>query len=295
MVYTTLTDRIGNNLFQIAAGASLAHANHSDYLVCITNFILPDGNTLQESIAEYRKSILRNIKFLDGIPNESIEYVQPGFHYTPITYFDNIRLTGYYQTEKYFDKDYVRQLFSIDNETLAYIKGKYKDLFEKEVVSIHVRRGDYVKDPRRHPVCSKRYFRNAINYIGRDKTYLVISDDIEWCKTIFRGSNYVFSEKESAIVDLYLQTLCTHNIISNSSFSWWGAWLNTHPNKIVIAPNKRWFGKQLNHANVSDVIPQEWIRLNNPLPFSLRLKIFRQDAMDFPGRVIGKLKRLCNG
>lgn len=288
MVYTTLTDRIGNNLFQIAAGASLAHRNNTPYKVCITDFILPDNTTLKDSVEKYKTTLFRNIDFCDGIPEDSIEYIQPGFHYTPITYVDKIRLTGYFQSEKFFDKDFVHNLFAIDPDTLSYINSKYGSLFNEEIISIHVRRGDYLGRPQRQPVCSLRYFKNAISYLGKDKKYLVLSDDIEWCKTKFKGKNFIFSEKESAIVDLYLQSMCSHNIISNSSFSWWGAWLNGHPSKIVIAP-KQWYGKHLSYLNLKDMIPSDWIRLNNPKSFSLKLKIFLYDVSDIYDKIKSQL------
>ncbi len=287
MVYSTLTDRIGNNLFQIAAGASLAYRNNCAYKACITDFNLPDNMRLKDSVDQYKNTIFRNIDFYDGIPEDSIEYVQPGFHFIPVLYFDKIRLTGYFQSEKFFEKDYVRKLFAIDPVTLAYINNKYSDLFlNNEMISLHVRRGDYVGRPQRQPICGMCYFMNAINYLGKDKKYLILSDDIDWCKRKFSGNNFFFSEKESPVIDLYLQSMCAHNIISNSSFSWWGAWLNNNPGKIVIAP-KQWYGKKLNYLNLNDLIPKGWIRLDNPKSFLLKLKIFFYDLKD----IYYKIKR----
>ncbi|MHC1779984.1 MAG: alpha-1,2-fucosyltransferase [Bacteroidales bacterium] len=272
MVYTTLTDRIGNNLFQIAAGASLAHRNHSDYLVCISDIDVPDGISLSKYIDQFRNNIFRKITFIDGYPHDSIEYIQPGFEFNEIEYFDKIRLSGYYQSEKFFDKDYVRELFSIDDENNNYIKTTYGHLFNEEIISINVRRGDYLTRPLRQPICEMPYFRRAINYLGKNKRYLIISDDIDWCKKKFKGANFFFIDDEPPIIDLYLQTFCTHNIISNSTFSWWGAWLNPNPDKIVIAP-KKWFGLQMANFNTKDLIPDEWIRVKNPRTLSLKIKI----------------------
>lgn len=289
MVYTTLTDRIGNNLFQIAAGASLAFKNKTEYIACITDFALPDESKLEDAIKQYKKTIFRNVEFFKGIPVDSIEYIQPGFHYTPINYFDNIRLTGYFQSEKFFDKDFVRKLFAIDQATLSYIQNQYGGLFKnREIISIHVRRGDYLSRPQRQPVCGMRYFMNAINYFGKNKNYLILSDDINWCKKKFNGPNFFFSEKETAVVDLYLQSMCTHNVISNSSFSWWGAWLNNNPDKIVISP-KQWYGKHLNHLNLKDMLPEEWIKLDNPKSISLKMKILIYDIRDIYYKIKMKL------
>lgn len=137
------------------------------------------------------------------------------------------------------------------------------------------------------------YFKNAISYFGKDKLYLIISDDIEWCKKNFKGNNFFFSEGESSIVDLYLQTMCNHNIISNSSFSWWGAWLNNNPEKIVIAP-KNWFGKQMKDWNLQDLIPSEWERLPNPKDIGLKLKILRYSIDDLYKRAIKRLQHIFN-
>jgi hypothetical protein len=100
---------------------------------------------------------------------------------------------------------------------------------------------------------------------------LITSDNISWCKKKFRGENFFFSEGESAIVDMYLQSCCTNNIISNSSFSWWGAWMNKNPQKIVITPDP-WFGIAFRNKDTKDLIPEGWIKLKNktPLYFVIR-------------------------
>lgn len=286
MVYVVLTDRLGNNLFQIAAAASLASYNDTDYAVYISDFTLPNGKTLVSSIDIYKKTILRNIKFVRELPVDIINYEQNGFHYSPLIYKDKICLKGYFQSEKFFNKDLVRNLFSIDETTRQYIKNKYGSLLDQEIISLHVRRGDYVYRPRRQRLCSLAYYKNAIRYFGKDKIFLILSDDIEWCKAHFKGKNFFYSDKENAIVDLYLQSLCTHNIISNSTFSWWGAWLNNNKNKVVIAP-KQWFGKHLSHYNVDDLIPNSWIRLNNPQSISIILRAIKYDILDHIDKIRG--------
>ena len=289
MVYSILTDRVGNNLFQVAAGASLAYKHKVDYAVCVPNFILPDGSDLENYIEQYKKNIFRKVSFVKEIPKDVNEYCQSGFHFTPIEYKNKICLRGYFQSEKYFEKDYIRDLFSIDNSTLQYINKKYGELFRDEINSLHIRRGDYLKRPQRQPICSLRYYKSAINLLGGNKRYLVLSDDIEWCKKHFKGNNFFFSEKEDPIVDLYLQTMCNNNIISNSSFSWWGAWLNSNSQKKVIAP-KQWFGKQMNNWDMSDLIPREWLRLDNPKSLLLKTKIIAYDIKDLFGKISKRIR-----
>ncbi len=290
MVYSILTDRVGNMLFQVAAGASLAHRNNSDFIACVSETSVPDGTRLIEYIEPFRKNIFRNVKIIEGIPEESVEFCQKGFEYSPIPYKENIILKGYFQSEKFFDKSYVKDLFKVDNITRTYVESKYGHLLSQDTISIHVRRGDYVNRPLRQPVCEMPYFRRAINFFGKNKRFLVVSDDIEWCKRKFKGENFYFTQDESPIVDLYIQSLCAHNIISNSSFSWWGAWLNNNESKIVIAP-KKWFGVQMKNYNLNDLIPDEWVRINNPRTLSLLLKIFYYWFID----VFKRIKRRVMG
>ena len=89
--------------------------------------------------------------------------------------------------EKYFDKPLVKELFSIPADIKEYIYSKFGTILDQGVTSINVRRGDYTKLPHRYAVCSMSYFNKAIDYLGRDKKYLIISDDIEWCKKHFKG------------------------------------------------------------------------------------------------------------
>ena len=291
MVYSTLTDRIGNLLFQIAAGASLAKKHNTNYQGCIIDKFVPEGITLAEYIEQYKENILRKVNMSSGIPKESVEYIQPTFSYSPITYFENIRLSGYFQSEKFFDKKLVAELFSIDDKSKKHIEESYGEIFKNEIISINVRRGDYLKRPLRQPICEMPYFKKAINYFGRDKRYLIISDDIEWCKKKFIGDNYLFIDDEPPVIDLYLQTYCTHNIISNSTFSWWGAWLNPNVNKIVVAP-KNWFGVQMKELDTKDLIPDNWVRVANPRTISLTFKILYNYSADVISRGFRKLSKI---
>jgi hypothetical protein len=272
MVYTILKGRIGNNLFQIAAGITLAKQNNTEFAACIRKTILPrpDNCLLKEYLNQFRGNLLRNIVLLDDIPGDTHIYEEPDFTYSSIQYQNNILLNGYFQSEKYFDKKLIREIFSIDEQSYSYIKEKFKSILSRKITSINVRRGDYTSIPDILPVCSMTYFRNAIEYIGKDELFLVISDDIGWCKKRFRGSNFYFVEDEEPKTDLYLQTLCTNNIISNSSFSWWGAYLNTNPEKVVIAPSENWVGKLNPIKNTKDLLPEEWIKLPNPLSYKNR-------------------------
>jgi hypothetical protein len=273
LVYTYLTGRIGNNLFQIATGASLAFRHNTNFIACITNTWCnePDNCYLDEYLKQFETTLLRNIVFVKAKPDDAIVFDQVQ-KVEQIPYFDNICLHGLWQSENYFltEQEYIRDLFSIDEATDRFIRNKYGHVLEGEIISIVVRRGDYVKQPQFHPTCSLSYYKNAMNYFGRNKRYLIISDDINWCKKKFKGSNFYFSDHDGPLIDLYLQTFCTHNIISNSSFAWWGAWLNPNPHKEVIVPKNNWFGYFYKQFYRADMFPDSWIQLANPL--SLRQK-----------------------
>ena len=176
-------------------------------------------------------------------------------------------LDGYWQNEKYF-KD-IRHIllkdFTLKKKTNNFLKLK-KLIAETNSVSIHFRRGDYVKRAvtrKYHGVLNLNYYRRAIALIGEKvekPNFFVFSDDISWVKKNFKiGKPLTFISglrKLTNSEELILMSLCKHNIIANSSFSWWGAWLNKNPAKIVIAP-KRWFRAKTD----SEIVPQSWIKL----------------------------------
>jgi hypothetical protein len=108
-------------------------------------------------------------------------------------------------------------------------------------------------------VQSIKYYQDAIDCIGDYDNLFVFSDDVKWCSNNLKFNNMVFMDGFDDIEDLFIMSTCKHNIIANSSFSWWGAWLNNNPDKKVVAP-ANWFGQQAN-LNKSDIIPEKWIKI----------------------------------
>lgn len=259
-IYVSLIGRIGNVLFQIAAAAFLAKKKCCKFVAIPSYYYAPESdNCLLKYYLEPSKiNLLRKVTFIDQYPDRYKLYKEPYFHHTPITFQEGMLLEGFFQSEKYLDKDFVRGLFGVDSKTETYIREKYIHLLKDKVTGINVRRGDFLKHPDSHPVCSLGYYSRAIEIIGSDKCFLISSDDIPWCKEHFKGDNFFFVEHISPVIDLYVQTFCTNNIISNSTFSWWGAWLNPHPDKVVIAP-KKWFGKDNRDLDTKDLLPEEWM------------------------------------
>lgn len=194
--------------------------------------------------------------------NRGSNYYENEFGYNKETEHlqDDCSLSGYFQTEKYFS-EYRDQILSQFDFRSSYktpaedyiqtIRNEHKDAV---IASIHVRRGDYVMFPDHHPPCSFNYYNNAIEElrIANEKVvYVIFSDDVDWCRSEFVDPSYIISDLGNPYTEMCAMSLCDHNIIANSSFSWWGSWLNKNPNKQVIAPS-RWFGSQIN-KDVSDV------------------------------------------
>lgn len=175
---------------------------------------------------------------------------------------------GYWQTEKYFHsiRDVLEEKFSFKmNNISPATQQMYHLLQEKNSVSIHIRRGDFISQEylKTHGlVCDKTYYDKAISIVNDKLTFplfVVFSDDIEWVKTNISIPDPIYidwNSRNDAWQDMFLMSQCRHNIIANSSFSWWGAWLNQNPDKLVIAPSSFLFD-----TNTIDTIPDNWIKL----------------------------------
>lgn len=195
--------------------------------------------------------------------------VQNDFNYNPkYCNFANTQtkyLEGYWQSEKYFSDyaDVIRNDFTfpdIDNSNELYVT----KIQQTNAVSVHIRMGDYVNHPLHGGICTLEYYTQAIEIIKSkiaNPMYFVFSNDIEWCKQNLEMSNAVYvtgNVDENSYRDMQLMSMCKHNVIANSSFSWWGAWLNNNPNKVVIAPSK-WFNDE--SINTCDLLPESWIKI----------------------------------
>lgn len=194
----------------------------------------------------------------------------PGFNPAVLDAPDGAYLIGYWQSEKYFKeiKDTIRSDFTFKERLIGKNLELSRRIANSEAVSLHVRRGDYVTNPNatmRHGVLSLDYYRAGIRVVaGRASRprIFIFSDDPGWCKAnlqIDLPATFVdHNPEEQGYEDMRLMSLCKHHIIANSSFSWWGAWLNPSSDKIVVAP-KQWFREQ--SVETTDLIPERWIRL----------------------------------
>jgi len=255
---------LGNMMFQ--AAMLYAYSKKYNYKPYINfNHI----GTLHNPPLNYKDNILSNFDPIEGSDIEWFLYEEPT-DYKPCRYNDlpdfntnNLIFKGFFQSYKYFDlyKNEIQKIFSPPKDILEKIKNKYNP---QDYISLHVRRGDYVNLSQYHHNLSIDYYKNAIDYFKGYK-FLVFSDDIEWCKKHFKGDEFFFMENEPDYIDLYLMSQCKHNIIANSTFSWWGAYLNSNPDKIVVHPDK-WFGVVYENLDISDLFPDDWICLKEKTP-----------------------------
>jgi hypothetical protein len=259
MITCKLMGGLGNQLFQVATTLSVAW-EYGDTAVFDLNG--HKKNALQGNGArDYRDTIYRHL--IDRkIWWSRHRYKEKGHQYQPIPYRENIKLDGYFQSEKYFIKyrDRLLETFSPTDAIRDRIMAEYGDLLSRPNCAIHIRRGDYHKFPKHHPVCSTEYYHRAIASFDRDMIFPIFSDDLDWCKANFTDRRLIFIDRQDEIFDLYLMSMCQHQIIANSSFSWWGSWLNPHPDKRIIAP-QTWFGPALKHLNTDDLYTTAMVRI----------------------------------
>lgn len=292
MIIAKLNGGLGNQMFRYALGRSLAKKNDTELKLDISefktytlrkyeleNFNIKENFAKLDEIAKLanKKStcfVERTIRKLLKAPRKSssTHILESRFTYDPEIkkLGDNIYLDGHWQSWRYFDdiSAILRREFtlkkppSIKNNKLA------KQIGETESVSIHIRRGDYVTDLRTrkyHGICEMEYFSRCIKYIVKridSPNFFVFSDEPEWAisnlQLDYTTTIIDHNSSECGCTDMSLMSLCKHNIIANSSFSWWAAWLNKNPNKMVLSP-ARWFNKA--EHDTSDLIPISWKRI----------------------------------
>lgn len=179
---------------------------------------------------------------------------------------DDVYLHGYWQTQKYFVKvaDDIRRMYQFPDSFSDYQKRLLSEMTDKYSVSVHIRRGDYLWRPDLYGTVNLEYYKNAMEYIQKRKEnvyFYVFTDDIPWVKRNIKGNNIKVVENDSddlltKNLDMALMAECKDNIIANSSFSWWAAWLNKNQDKIVIAPRKWEVNK-----STRDIWCKDWIKM----------------------------------
>lgn len=296
MIIVKLMGGLGNQMFQYAAGRRLAQRYNAELKLDLSHLggnqdgITPRSFDLKHlnitaaiasprEMAEMCRPVPSRIEYLwlwlrqsVGLKKTRPYLLREGqFHFDPELLHapDNVYMEGYWQSERYFAdiSSIIRREFACK----APLAGANLELAEMitgcNSVSIHVRRGDYVTSKAAseyHGVCSLDYYRSCIDELAQAVPGLrlfVFSDEPGWAreqlKTGFPTTVVSHNGPEGAHEDLRLMSLCRHNINANSSFSWWGSWLNVNPEKMVFAP-KLWFRDA--NRDTSDLIPQGWRR-----------------------------------
>jgi hypothetical protein len=292
MVISNLIGGLGNQMFQYAVGRACSLRLSTSLRLDISSFAnygLHQGFELQRifsgTVVVANEMDVRSIlgwQFSSGIRRLVLrrsmakfrreEFIaEPHFHY-----WSGIRnissdcyLLGYWQSEKYFFDvaAQIREDFSFRLPMASKNAELVDQISQVNAVSLHIRRGDYANNPRTtatHGLCSLDYYRASIQYVAervQQPHFFIFSDDLAWVKNnleIEFPHEYVdWNQGEESYNDMRLMSMCKHHIIANSSFSWWGAWLNPKRDKIVVAP-KNWFANQ---TDASDLLPQSWVKL----------------------------------
>jgi hypothetical protein len=264
---------MGNQLFQFAAMYSLSVKNNLELKIPIENVYTPnhrnhrlflyDGFNIPEYFLAEKKIIEPNINKL---------YKEPFFEYNPQFFdiTDGTNVEGFFQSEKYFIDvlDDLLKFLTPKHSIIEYIDTKYSKLLNDSTLSVHFRvGGDRPELPNSFPNVSIEYYDKAIQ-LQLEKNpdiqnIVVFSDKIEYAKNVFSENNtdLIFIENENHFVDFFLMSMCKHNIVANSTFSWWSAYLNKNKNKTIIVPEKEWFGPELKYNNLKDLFLENWIKL----------------------------------
>lgn len=246
--------QLGNNLFQVATASALAWDNNAELFL----------QDLDSNSPIYQHVFFR---FNNTAPTKPIQFHwhEPTYAYKNISYHPNMNLSGYFQSEKYFHHHRPRllALLAPHPDDLCYIQNKYQWIItHPETVGIQLRyyKWEFPTEDL-YPQYGKKYLETAMSLFPKSSLFVVSSNNLAFARACIPSGieNIVFIENEPNYIDLYILSSCKHNIITNSSFGWWGAWLNQNPDKIVIRPNI-W----IKGLPSQDVCPKEWIVLDTP-------------------------------
>lgn len=295
MIVTNIIGGLGNQMFQYAFGRAASlfyscplyldlqsfddyrrhqgfelsrvfglHVPIADHKVLCNVLGILKPKLLRTLVQQYPLRFLRGKRFVCEPVNGDIvdvKFIRPPCY-----------MSGYWQAETYFQKfeSQIRADFRFPTDGSSENYQLSERIVSCNAVSLHVRRGDYASDARTlatHGLCSMEYYNSAIDYICKrteKPVFFVFSDDDKWAKAnlqIDPPVHYITHNRgPSSFQDMRLMHLCRHHIIANSSFSWWGAWLNSSSEKIVIAP-ERWFADPRLKSQGDRITPKDWVRL----------------------------------
>lgn len=260
MIITShLMGGLGNQMFQIAKAKSEGLKNNIDVIFKPNSFIPMDGN----QPTKYLNNIFRNLKF-ENFNDPLLRISETSWSYNKIEplYYTSIEYYGYYQSSKNFGnfKNEIKNLFEPTEKFINKIQNIYPSVFEKNSISIHVRRGDYTTISNILPVIDKSYIDKSLSLIKDKGPIFIFSNDKDWVYKNLNYPNSIVIDGLEDYEDLWMISLCNHNIMSNSSFSWWGSYLNKNEDKQVYVPSI-WFGPK-GEKNYQDIYELDWYIIN---------------------------------
>lgn len=294
MIVIKLQGGLGNQMFQYALASILAKKNKTSIKLDL-NFFANKNKIEGFTPREFELSIFENkykvasqreiIRFFEiskidlFLKRRGFQYPKVfiekklGYHEEVLNIKQPVYLEGYFQSYHYFMgfENLIRKLFLFPLNTVGTDNIQLLNTVQlHETIAVHIRRGDYVNDKKTqafHGSCSMDYYSKAISYFKKTiekPRFVFFSDDINWVRENFQAnhSNAIFvdvNEGHDSWKDMLLMSTCKHQVIANSSFSWWSAWLNNNNNKVVIAP-KIWFADSEINRCSNDLIPPTWIR-----------------------------------
>jgi hypothetical protein len=294
MIVAKLMGGLGNQMFQYAFGKQLAIKNKTRLFLDLSflqdrsykenftyrdyelnSFNVEENFATEKEVAKFNKvtgvTTLMSLLLTLRIP-VPVYLREPHFHFFPkaLNAPANTYLDGYWQSEKYFRgiRQILQNEFTPKNSLSPGSALLLERIKKEKLISIHVRRTDYVSNQhisQYHGACTAEYYQQAIDIISdkiANPSFIVFSDEPDWFRRNMRIAFPVVYADENRgsrnFEDLFLMSNCAHNIIANSSFSWWAAWLNNNEDKNVIAP-KKWFNNE--SKDTADLIPVSWQRI----------------------------------
>lgn len=248
-----LQGRLCNQMFEYAFAKSVAKARNED----VTFY--------SDQHAHLLAPFNVDIRFEHDVSKLALKFGERNLKFDPEVYAvqKGLFFEGYWQNERYFDSELVRDHLRFKNPPTNrdQVKKLADEIYKTESCFIHVRRGDYLKEPHAsfHGVLGMDYYNAAINYVRERKQnvkFFVFSDDTGWCKQHLKDHEVI--ENTNSYEDFMLASFCKNSIIANSSFSWWSGWIHEYPGKIIVAP-KQWF--KSTQVDYSEIVPDRWIKL----------------------------------
>lgn len=277
MIVVKLMGGLGNQMFQYAAAKCIAVKRGAPLKLDVSLYdTFQDGLTprrFELGCFAFEYDIASEQEIMLARNGRGFRYIRenaPGFERAFFRFPDNVYLDGYWQSERYFKdiKDVVREDFIFRESQTGINKKMAEIILSGGSVSVHIRRTDYVSNPEinmHHGVCELEYYLAAVAEIEsrvKDPYYFVFADDIDWARKNFKIRRPIeiiaHNKGENSFEDMRLMSQCKHNIIANSTFSWWGAWLNDNPEKIIVSPRK-WFRD--GSGRKSEIVPEGWVKL----------------------------------